>query len=203
MAKLEDIKAEGAHKTVEVLKDNPDVVRATFKYADRAEAYGTYLCGKLANIFFPRVMPKILNFGQDKSGKYYIDSERVALDALHLQAQAERNMSKRKISSLKTERNAHEIDFYQKRGGDSFQSMFHISNDFASTGLPFDAHPYNWTFAENQIKNVDFKSAWMDPGRRHVRVFNEDRIRVFISKLNEREQKEALLILNELIALEK
>jgi len=169
MARLEDITAAGSHKNAEILKENPDVIRLTFKYGNERDAMGVYLCGKLANILFPEVMPKLLGIGKDDTGKFYIDAERVALDALHLEAQADLNMPKKAARRFREEHNSHEKVYYKRRAGNESSRMEEITRNFEDAGLPFDAHPYNWTLAENKVRNIDFKSAWMDPYNRTKR----------------------------------
>lgn len=204
MARLEDIIAEGSHKTVEPIKDNPNAVRATFRMRDYGNAYGTYLLGKLSNILFPDVMPKLLAFGKHSDGSYYMDIERVALDVLHLQQQALEHMYMfpKKLDSLYEENNEHEITYYKRKIKGAEQELTEITKRFADAGLPFDPHAMNWTHAENRVRNVDFKSAWMDAEKTH-RHFDPDKIRAHIALLGEEKRKDAEALLGELLALEK
>lgn len=204
MSRLEDIKAAGAQKDVEVLKDNPDVVRATFKNPEHHQAYSTYLTGKLAHIFFPDIVPKVLAFGQRQdSGRYYMDVERVPLDAMHLKLQAGRNMSKEARADIDAEQNAHELEYYTHKYGKLFSKFREISASFRDAGLTFDPYPLNWTLADNRTRNVDFKSGWMNAPVEGGRQFNPENIRSKISTLpTEKQKREASAILDELIGLE-
>ena len=204
---MEDIKMAGAQKKVEPLKDNPNVVRATFRAPHYEQAYGTYLLGKLSNILFPGVLPKALAFGQRDSGEYYMDLERLPLDAMHLNMQAERNrseMSKKALAKLAAEHNAHEITYYKHVRGEQFEARMDISASFRDAGLPFDSYPFNWTFAEGRLRNVDMKAPWIDPDNRKGRHFDPEKIRAKIATLNSaEEQRQAAVLLEELLALEK
>lgn len=201
MARLEDIQAGGGEKKVHALKDDPHVVRAVFRSPSRKDAYATFLRGRLAYLFFPDDVPRPLKFGQDDAGQYYMDIERVPLDALHLQRQIERNMSAASRGLLETENNEHELTYYRLKEMNQRRERGDMAIMFNRAGLPLDTDDYNWSMAENTVRNLDLRAAWIGPASK--RTFDREKIEAHIATLDSERKRDATDILNELLKLEE
>lgn len=193
MARLEDIQAGGANKIVRAHETDPSLVRCEFRRKDPS-VRGTFLLQKIANIFFPEIVPRPVSFGQEQStGKFYMDVERVALDAKHL-----------RLYHPPEEANAHELEYYYKRYRDSSDEGKRIEALFEEAGFPFDSTSANFTLAENKIRHIDTSPPWLfeDPRSGH-KSYDEKKLRAKIASISDPAQREeAADALREIINME-
>jgi len=107
-------------------------------------------------------MPVAHSFGRDeKTGEYYMDVERIALDAKHL---AFHDSNEQKYPARPPEHNRHELDYYGLRYSDEIQKMRDIGLTMDNEmGFPIDSsYGVNWTLAENKLKYLDMGRPWSD-----------------------------------------
>lgn len=180
MARLEDIKARGASKEVVAHEKDRDLVRCFFhteplepnpakSRMTQERARGTFLLQRLANIFLPDVIPAPRTFGYDeKSGRYYMDVQRIPLDAFHLKYQAneeEEVTGRKEQAGDAPEHNWHELEHYVRQY-DAEAKNERMNETLATLkALGFkeiDDDISNWTLAENKVRFLDMPAPWYD-----------------------------------------
>lgn len=154
----------GSQKVVKIHPDSPEMVRAEFRRKlSNEQIKSAYYYNKLIRLFFPKIIPKVYETGND--GESYIHAERAERDSDHIKMtygvrEAFEGMDDRALTEKEWKELENMIE--DRRNVPEVKAFLKLASHY---GFRLDNSGQNFTLLNRKIQYLDADCAWSYPER--------------------------------------